>query len=127
MSTKTIKLSDGTNTLLPESAESTVDDNGIFVLKLADGTLIQAGRFAVASISGSSVVNQEVSFPKSFVGWTPIVICVPKGYYVTTNFWSIKTMVLGTDIAKFNVRIVNDSSSAQTNVACQYIAIGRWK
>jgi len=39
MSTKTIRLTDGTDTILPESAES-----GSNYCKMADGTLIQWGR-----------------------------------------------------------------------------------
>lgn len=108
MATKSIRLSDGTDTLLPESAES----SGTYC-KMADGTLVCYGTLTIPS--GSYVAT--VTLPKPFANTSyKIAVCALESG-LTCNISGAKNtggFTLG--------RIPNTAASN-----FDWIAIGRWK
>lgn len=122
MATKSIRLSNGTDTLLPESATS-----GSGYQKCADGTLICYGSVAfLASAVGGQTVS--VTFPIAFNG-IPRVTISPKD---TSNFYTHMdnvTVLWGgaTPTSATTLYAWANRKNAQYNWYCDYIAIGRWK
>lgn len=115
MATKSIRLSDGSNTLLPESAVSASGYQ-----KCADGTLIQWGT-ASKSISASSTDTIAVSFLQTFTASPSITVSclahVPEIFVASTENHTT---------TGFDIRVKNAYTGALTaNVSWQ--AIGRWK
>lgn len=115
MATKSIRLSNGTDTLLPESAQS---GNGY--CKMADGTLICYG-IEKTSISASTTVDISITFPVAFVS-SPTII-VSKLAHVPTVF-DLSTENHTT--TGFTARANNSYSSALT-LNMSWVAIGRWR
>lgn len=116
MATKSIRLSDGTDTLLPECAVSDAT-----YCKMADGTLLQWGYESNKS-SGA-----EIPFSIPFVTNTPEVMIA--GYY---NAASTLRCVFSANPAlnKFTVYAYDTSTGAistATNLQFRWLAIGRWK
>ena len=116
MATKSIRLSDGTDTLLPKSAVS--DFN---YCKMADGTLLQWG-YEASKASGA-----EISFPIPFVTNTPEVMI--SGYYNAAS--TIRCIFSNIPaLNKFTVYAYDVSTGAistATNLQFRWLAIGRWK
>lgn len=108
MATKSIRLSDGTDTLLPESAES----SGTYC-KMADGTLICYGTLAIPV--GSYVAT--VTLPKSFtnINYKVAVCALESG--ITCNISGTKYTGAFTLGRAPNTAVSN----------FDWIAIGRWK
>lgn len=111
MSTKTIKLSDGTDTLLPESAVS-----GSNYCKMADGTLIQWGTKTIPA----NASNAAILFSIPFVGSYSISI--------TGNYSNSRALMFATASEDGNgftaYKGVSDLSYAQL---IRWLCIGRWK
>ena len=116
MANKSIRLSDGTDTLYPESAQS-----GSGYQKCADGTLIQWGN-EVASFSASGNTTKEVTFQVPFVS-SPFV------YVVRTGDDAITTedaRVTSWTASKAYIKIYNYYNGTNS-VSANWLAIGRWK
>lgn len=118
MATKSIRLSDGTDTLLPESAVS-----GSKYQKCADGTLIIWGSDSL-QIPPSQEVSVSLTFAIPFVGSTPIVVANsltarPQQLCVAPSSVSLT----GFTLAGWNA--VSTTTTYTTYYA--WIAIGRWK
>ena len=118
MSTKTIKLSDGTDTLLPESAVS-----GTNYCKMADGTLIQWGYKSGILINSDAEVGQEINFPIPFNSSNNVLVCVTPQTALVKNFQTTVTAIKNTS---FEVYVYSSYSTA-ANLTVGWIAIGRWK
>lgn len=110
MSTKTIRLTNGNDTVLPESAES-----GANYCKMADGTLIQWG----LDIVPANLWSITIYFPKTFVN---------TNYSIMLNCYD---NVGGHMWASYHLAI--DSCSCYVDELSSYsryfmwFAIGRWK
>lgn len=108
MATKSIRLSDGTDTLLPESAES----SGTYC-KMADGTLICYGTLAIPS--GSYVAY--VTLPKAFTNTNyKVTVCALESG-ITCNISGSK------NVGGFSLGRVPNTAVSNFD----WIAIGRWK
>lgn len=122
MATKSIRLSNGTDTLLPESAQS-----GSGYCKMADGTLMQWG---YSIFPAQAVGNQylSVTFPVAFTA-RPAVTVSP---HDTLNFYTYMSNLTvsatsgyvtnGTTLWLYAKRL---NASAAWGVS--WIAVGRWK
>lgn len=110
MANKSIRLTDGTDTLYPESAVS-----GSRYCKMADGTLIQWGLVEIPANSN----NKAVSFPVAFVDTGYGISCVPN--YVVT---SVTIQYGGTSTTGVTIYRLPSNQYAQP---VKWIAIGRWK
>lgn len=115
MATKSIRLSDGTDTLLPESAQSASGYQ-----KNADGTLIQWGT-ASKSISASSTDEMSITFTQTFTAAPSITVSclahVPEIFMASTENHAT---------TGFTIRVKNGYTGALTaNVS--WLAVGRWK
>lgn len=123
MATKSIRLSDGTDTLLPESAESASGYQ-----KCADGTLIQWGTITpgvnLSQIGSSGIYyrNTPLDFPIAFSDTNYKVMgssrfqaghAFPIGFVVTSQ--SRATVY------------VYDLYARSGTMTVQWVAIGRWK
>lgn len=115
MATKSIRLSDGTNTLLPESAQS-----GTGYQKCADGTLICWGLPNI-TVAANSTGEISVSLSPTFTA-NPVLVATPLAH--SPSVFSISWEGLSTTGAK--LRVANSySQSLSTTIA--WVAIGRWK
>lgn len=116
MATKSIRLSDGADTLLPESAVSSSN-----YCKMADGTLIQWG-YESGKSNGS-----EIDFPIAFVTNTPEVMIA--GYYNSAS--TIRCIFSANPaLTKFTIYAFDSTTGAtstSTGLQFRWIAIGRWK
>lgn len=115
MATKSIRLTDGTDTLLPESATSASGYQ-----KNADGTLICWGMVDI-TIGANSSTGATVTFPVAFTS-NPTIALARVGHVpnVTSEaFESLSTT--GVTLRASNTY----SSSISTTLS--WIAIGRWK
>lgn len=112
MANKSIRLSDGTDTLLPESATSIKNSFGSLV-KCADGTLIQYGTLTINS--GSYVGT--VGLPTSFVDNTYIVAVCSYETGIVSNLSGAKT------VSSFTLGRTPNTAASHFD----WIAIGRWK
>lgn len=112
MATKSIRLSDGTDTLLPESAES-----GALYCKMADGTLIQWGTATIPANSAS----RTVVFPISFISAT-------YGISIMGNYGNSRDLswaFAGQSGSQITIyKGMSDISYAQY---FHWLVIGRWK
>lgn len=116
MATKSIRLSDGTDTLLPESAQSASGYQ-----KCADGTLIQWGVATNSAVAATSTVDMPVVFKYPFIA-NPIVL-VSLLAYVPDLFAASSNGITKTG---FTGRFKNGyTQSISANL--YWIAIGRWK
>lgn len=123
MATKTIKLSNGTDTFLPESATS-----GIGLQKCADGTLIQWGR-SEQSVNFSSQwsgngyygASSSIAFWETFVGDNPSV--------TVTVASSTSAVIIGAPVNRTHITSIyawRPASGTQT-IIFSWVAVGRWK
>lgn len=119
MATKSIRLSDGTNTLLPESATSEGQYN-LGYQKNADGTLIAYGTVVTnGNIPANTSTAVSVSFPIEF-SKTPVVT-------ITVATASPHTKSIGIDnVAKTGFDAVFYSTSS-SSIGAYWQAMGRWK
>ena len=116
MATQSIRLSDGTNTLLPEAAQS---GNGY--CKMADGTLLCYGSKAVAfTDTGTEDVTLTFAIP---FATSPICVCSRCATESTQYEEAYAMSWTTTDIT---IRYRN-YFAGQNNVYAAYLAIGRWK
>lgn len=112
MATKTIRLSNGTDKLLPESAES-----GTGYCKLADGTLIQWGENIIAATNS----KVHITFPISFINAAYAMCALP----LFNSTRAVSCVVAGQVATGMDIyRSSNDLSSTQQ---IYWLAIGRWK
>ena len=118
MATKSIRLSDGTDTLLPESAQSASGYQ-----KNADGTLIQWGVKSGISIPASSNVSATVTFEVQFnINASVSIVVVPE----TSSPQSFRATVSNVRTDSF-VIYAHSTYSASALLTVRWIAIGRWK
>ena len=117
MATRSIRLSDGTDTLLPESAAS-----GSGYQKCADGTLIQWGE--AGSYSSGARADVEVTMPQPFVDWTYTVVAAGLAGGDTDNYETVITVRRET-VQKFTAHLRNNSSNYVRQFS--WMAVGRWK
>jgi len=122
MSTKTIRMTDGTDTILPESAES-----GPSYCKMADGTLIQWGW--ISNIDFSTKRQFAVSYNLS-------IPFVNSSYFVSTN---LNDSIRGHSTGMPNIVDARPETASRFQIMCTvnqnydskntayWIAIGRWK
>lgn len=110
MATKSIRLSNGTDTLLPESAVS-----GSRYCKMADGTLIQWGALDIPANS----TNAQLTFPQSFydTGW---------GISITPVYTVSAVDIQYSGSTKTGVTVYRLPSNQYVQTV-KWIAIGRWK
>ena len=119
MATKSIRLSDGTDTLYPESAQS-----GSGYQKCADGTLIQWGVTAKITMTSHQISNTTIDFPIAFNA-APRVFATAEGAftpYTEISGPTVNTITTSSFICRF---YNNYSSSINPNI--NWVAIGRWK
>ena len=121
MANKSIRLSDGADTLYPEAAVYGSNANGYYT-KFADGTLVQWG--VSGQYASGNTANVAVTMPLAFVN---------SGYAVVSNG------EVGDDPTNYEVLIVIQRNTSQQftahirnatgNYTRQFgwIAIGRWK
>lgn len=109
-------MSDGTNPLLPESAES-----GTNYCKMADGTLMQYGHKSGIIVNSGATVSETISFPLEF---SPIVsvLTIPQ----TSLAQYFRTTVNAVSDSSFDV-CVHSSYTSSANLTIRWFAIGRWK
>lgn len=115
MATQSIRLSDGTNTLLPESATS-----GSGYQKDADGTLKCWGRATSDAIAANSSGTKSVTFPISFNS-TPRITATP----LTASPFTRSVGISSPSTTGFTMNF--QVTSAASSVSADWIAIGRWK
>lgn len=118
MANKSIRLSDGTDTLYPESAVYGSNTNGAYV-KFADGTLMQWATKVTSIQSGVQKIITE-TFPIAFVGTSITAFVNP-----LTSSATIRTSVKGYTTTTMDVCIYD--TIASTERYYNWIAIGRWK
>ena len=116
MATKSIRLSDGTDTFLPESAES---DSGY--CKFADGTLICFGEETFQT-TANAVTQQAVTFPKAFVS-SPKMFALG----VTGSPQTFRTGVHNIPTTTGGIVNVSSAYSSAARITVYWLAIGRWK
>lgn len=115
MATKSIRMSDGSNTLLPESATSA---NGY--QKCADGTLIQWG-FPAQNVSAGDTITYTITFSQTFIA-TPTVVVSSLAHAPAVFNVSVENVLTN----QFDARIRNNYNQALV-ASIPWIAIGRWK
>lgn len=123
MATKSIRLTDGTDTLLSESAENgygggSTNYNGY--QKFADGTLICYGWISITA-SGNSTANTSITFLHEFLHNPKVFTSA-----ITTTPQYHHSGVAGITTTGCNLYFYNSSGSSRTN-EINYIAIGVWK
>lgn len=123
MATKSIRLSDGTDTLLPESAQS---GNGY--QKFADGTLICWGTKQESNVAFNSwgslyvgTMSDTVTFPIEFAANPSVIVSAAIS---GTSFFPITAASNTTGIYTLQVAKTNNTTST---IIFQWVAIGRWK
>lgn len=122
MSTQTIRLSDGTNTLLPEAAES-----GTGYVKFADGTLMQWGTYIKTDATGTGSNSVTISFPITFYSLY-YSACQLRGYLDSASFNKYRIITLTRNVSGMTVRVINDTGEESTvTMNLDWFAIGRWK
>lgn len=118
MATKSIRLSDGTDTLLPESAVSASGYQ-----KNADGTLIQwgfqSGIVTPASGTASATVNFAVQFNVNYI---VSVVAVPE----TQLAQYFRSTVSGISPTAFVIN-THSTYTSSASLTVRWLAIGRWK
>jgi len=115
MATKSIRLSDGTDTLLPESAESASGYQ-----KSADGTLIQWGFQSGIVTPASGTASAIVNFPVQ--NYNVSVVAVPE----TTLAQYFRATVSGISSTAFAIN-THSTYTSSASLTVRWIAIGRWK
>jgi len=117
MATKSIRLGDGTDTFLPESAVSTsfaTGNSGTGYSKMADGTLICWG-----TLQNVTAARTEITYPVSFSAYPTVVASTGAGNIRTPIY--VETV----DRAKFSIYRYDGGSTS--GIWLRWIAIGRWK
>ena len=126
MATKSIRLRDGTDTLLPEAGEYGSNSNG-FYLKLADGTLIQWGRKTGLSFSNQTILEGTETLPLAFIatGYS----LSGNGASSSNNSYVFRLGMNPSTTSTFGWTLASGSGSAITinNRGFYWVAIGRWK
>lgn len=127
MANKSIRMSDGTDTLYPESAVYGSNANGSYV-KFADGTLIQNGSIAptltLSQIGSSGIYSTTttVTFPLAFAD--------AKFYaYGTSRYGTGHAVPIGAiqSGAGYMTLTVYDFYARSGSITVNWCAIGRWK
>lgn len=121
MATKSIRLSDGTDTLLPEAGVYGSNSNGYY-LKLADGTLLQWG--LSGQYASGNTADIAVTMPLAFVNTTYCVFANGEVGNDPTNY-EVLIVIQRDTSQKFNAHIRNATGSYTRQFS--WLAIGRWK
>ena len=108
-------MSDGTDTLLPESAAS-----GTGYQKCADGTLIQWGNVQITISAADTVVEESVTFPLAFIDGEHADFANPLAAASST----IQCQVVKRNSTSLTINI---KRSTATDTWVSWLAIGRWK
>lgn len=126
MANKSIRMSDGTDTLLPECAIFGNNSNG-FYCKFADGTLIQWYRVTSLTFSAQTILEGEVTMPLAFIDTNYVVI--GNGASSSNNAYVFRLGLNPSTTQKFSWTLGSGSGSAITinNRGFYWLAIGRWK
>lgn len=119
MATKTIRLNDGNDTLLPEAATA-----GQGYQKCADGTLILWGGTSFSDIEIGGNANKVINFVVPFATDDGYVV----SFFSQYNYPSLVDAV-ATRIDKTSCRlyVVNKGNGTLRSILMGWIAIGRWK
>ena len=117
MATKSIRLTDGTDTFLPEAAES-----GSGYCKFADGTLIQYGVGSTGAITGGNTIQQTLTFPYAFANIPYASITLG-----TTAISDGSRMCTMTNISRTGATVVVYDKLGTAGMGYYWLAIGRWK
>lgn len=114
MATKSIRLTDGTDILLPESAVSTTfsGSSGTGYTKMADGTLICWG-----TLANQTEDNVTITFPIGFSAYPTVV--------ASTGAGSVRTPIYVEQVDQ--TKFVIHRATSGSNIWLRWIAIGRWK
>lgn len=115
MATKSIRLSDGTDTLLPESATGSTYTgySGTGYSKMADGTLICWG-----TLQNQTALVTSITFPIEFAVGLPTVVA-------STGAGGTRVPIYVEDVTYTGFTIYRASSGS--GIWLRWIAIGRWK
>lgn len=114
MATKSIRLTDGTDTLLPESATSSsyTGVSGTGYSKMADGTLIQWG-----TLNNQTADDVTITFPIAFYTFPTVV--------ASTGAGGARTPIYVEDLNLQQFLIHRQTSGS--SIWLRWVAIGRWK
>lgn len=127
MATKSIRLSDGTDTLLPESGITGSNSNGYYS-KFADGTLIQWGSITPTltltqiGSSGIYTATTTVTFPQAFDNARYYAYGTSR--YGTGHAVSVGAIQSG---AGYMTISIYDFYARSGTINVTWCAIGRWK
>lgn len=117
MATQSIRLSDGTNTLLPESATSTSNYQ-----KNADGTLLCWGQVASGGKEANATAKIDITFPVAFSSNPKIFASI------YTAAPANKAVGIDTpSTTGFTLCFYSTAAMTAPGQALWWLAIGRWK
>lgn len=115
--------------------ESGSNDNGNWI-KFVDGTMICTNRYFIQELgntttqSGALYVSNEIqgkSFPATFTNRPEIFFNFENATWGGKNVISIKTIGYPTTSVAPNIQLVSATSSTNTAINFEYLAIGKWK
>ena len=121
MATKSIRLSDGTDTLLPEAGAYGSNSSGQY-LKLADGTLFQWG--ISGQYASGNTANVAITMPLAFVNSWYTVISNGEVGDDPTNY-EVLIVIQRNSSQQFTAHIRNATGNYTRQFG--WLAIGRWK
>lgn len=117
MATKSIRLSDGTDTLLPECAVS-----GTYSCKMADGTLMQWG--VAGAYTSANRSNVQVTMPIAYTD-TNYIIVASGEFSSDENNYEVTCTTRVDNTTKFTIHIRNNSANYIRQF--KWFTVGRWK
>lgn len=115
--------------------ESGSNDNGNWI-KYSDGTMICTNRYFIQELgntttqSGALYVSNEIegkSFPATFTSRPEIFFNFENATWGDKNIISIKTIGYPTTSVAPSIQLVSATSSTNTAINFEYLAIGKWK